>query len=136
MTEYRLLLPRHLLLAVGDAIDRAVPVVGYEQRTILQLQHIDRAADILVVFHEAGEERLQRLHRAILVELCDHEVAANFFRPVPRAVPGDDGHVLVAFREHAAGVEAHAKRGRMWTEQPDRRGEIAAGFAPAEFGID
>ena len=33
-------------------------------------------------------------------------------------------------------VEAHAERGGMRSEQADRRGKLAAGFAPAEFGID
>src|SRR5882757_7169293 len=36
-----LLLARHLLLAVGDAIDGAVPVVGDQERAILHRQHVD-----------------------------------------------------------------------------------------------
>src|SRR6266508_4387367 len=131
-TFWRLLLPRHLLLAVGDAIDGAVPVVGDQERAILHRQHIDRAADMLVVFEETGDQRLHRLHRAVLVELDDNDVTADFPGAVPRAVPGDDGHVLVGFREHTAGVEAHAERGRMRPQQAHRRGVFAAGFTPAE----
>src|SRR5882672_6444278 len=109
----RLLLARYLLLAVGDAIDGAVPVVGDQERAILHWQHIDRAADILVVFEEAGDERLHRLHRAVLVQFDDNDVTANLLRPVPGAVPRHDDRVLVGLREHAVGVEAHAQCGGM-----------------------
>jgi transposase len=39
MTRLGRLLRSHLRLAVGNAIDRAIPVVGNQQRTILHLQH-------------------------------------------------------------------------------------------------
>src|SRR5512136_2550318 len=55
------LFPGDLLLAVGDAPDGAVPVVGDQERTVLHLHHIDRPADIFVVFQEAGDERLDVL---------------------------------------------------------------------------
>src|SRR5690348_12773906 len=50
------LLRRHLRLAVADAIDSAVPVVGDEDRAVLHQQHVVRPADIFVVFQEAGDE--------------------------------------------------------------------------------
>src|SRR4051794_32335792 len=56
MTYNKHLVRSHLLLAVGDAIDGAVPVVGDQDRAIFQLQYINRAANILVVFEEAGDE--------------------------------------------------------------------------------
>ena len=49
------LLRSQLRLAVADAIDGAVPVVGDQDRTVLHLQHIDRAAEIVVVFQEARD---------------------------------------------------------------------------------
>ena len=48
----------------------------------------------------------------------------------------DDDRVLVGFREHVAGIEAHAQRCDVRTHQSDRRGVVLAVFAPAEFLID
>src|SRR5580692_3644676 len=59
--DVRDLLPGNLLLAVGDAIDGAVPVVGDQDRSVLHLHHVDRAADVFVVFQEARDERLDGL---------------------------------------------------------------------------
>ena len=47
-------------VAVGDAIDGAVPVVGDEKRAVLHHRDIDRAAEIGIAGDEAGEERLRR----------------------------------------------------------------------------
>ena len=49
--------------------------------------------------------------------------------------PGDEGDVLVLRREHAAGVEAQAETCRVRAGQGDRRFEVAALMAPAEFRI-
>src|SRR5437868_13484605 len=48
------LMRRHLLLAVGDAVHRAVPVVGDQQRTILHLHYLDRPPALRVVFKKPG----------------------------------------------------------------------------------
>src|SRR5450755_2215156 len=49
------LISQLLLLAVADAVDRTGPVVGDEDRTILVLDDIGRAAEItLVAFDPAG----------------------------------------------------------------------------------
>src|SRR5690348_16019819 len=45
-------------LLVGDAVDRAVPVVGDEERPVLHLLHVDRAAPELVGLEEPFGERL------------------------------------------------------------------------------
>src|ERR1700730_14577187 len=124
---------RRDLLAVGDAIDRAVPVVGDQDRAVLHLHHVDRPADILVVFQEAGDQGLHRLHLAVLVEMDDDDVTAELLAPVPRAMARDDDRVLETLREHAAGVEAHAQHSGMRSHEADRRGVVTAGFAPAEF---
>src|ERR1700730_18292753 len=124
-----------LRLAVADAVDGAVPVVGDQNRTILHLQHIDRAADIFVVFQKARDQRLDGFYTAVLVQFDDDDVAAELLGPVPRAVPRDDDRVLVALRELVAGVEPHAERGRVRAHQADGCCEFAAGMSPAEFGI-
>src|ERR1700676_2003469 len=72
------LLRSHLRLAVADAIDGAVPVVGDQKRAVLHLHHIDRPADVIVVVEKAGEERLRGLHRAVLVQLDDADLPAKF----------------------------------------------------------
>ena len=51
--------------AVGDAIDRAIPVVGEEHRSVLHHMQINRAADVAVVLQEAGDERLDRPDSAL-----------------------------------------------------------------------
>src|SRR5882724_3907947 len=129
------LLRGDLLLAVSDAPDGAVPVVGDQERSVLHLHHIDRPPDILVVFEEASDQRLDVLDRAVLVEMDGDNVTAELVGLVPGAVPGHDRDVLVALREHAAGIEPHAERGCVRPHQADGWREFAAGMAPAEFGI-
>src|SRR6185437_8169353 len=76
-------LVRGVALAVGDAIDRAVVIVRDQQRAVLHRLHVDRPADIGVVLQEAGQKRLLRFHRAVLVQINDDEVAADLVRLVP-----------------------------------------------------
>src|SRR5437588_1925572 len=73
---YYRLLCSHLRLAVADAIDGTVIVVGDQDRAVLELQHVDRPADIFVVFQESGDQRLDGFDRAILVQLDDDNVTA------------------------------------------------------------
>src|SRR6202023_3278812 len=61
-------------VAVADAIDRAGVVVGNQQRAVLHDQEVDRPADVVVVLQETGEERVERLQRAVLVELGPDDV--------------------------------------------------------------
>src|SRR5205085_11545799 len=63
------------------------------------------------------------------------DVAAELLRAIPRAVARDEDRVLVLRREHAAGIEPHAERGRVRAGLEDRCGELAARAAPAEFRI-
>src|ERR1700722_7086470 len=77
------LLRSHLRLAVADAIDGAVPVVGDQKRAVLHLHHIDRPANVFVVFEEARDQRLDRLHRAVLVQLDDDDITAGLPGSVP-----------------------------------------------------
>ena len=115
------LLRGDLGLAVGDAIDRAVPVVGDQQRAVLQLHHVDRPADIIVVLQEAGHERLDRTSPCRPCSASRRDVAAELLGPVPRAVPRHEDRILVGLREHVAGVEPHAQRRGMRAQQTDRR---------------
>ena len=100
------------------------------------MHHVDRAADIFVVLDEAGQERLDRFHLAVLVVLDDDDVTALLLRLVPGAMARDEDGVPVGLREHAAGIEAHAKRCGMRSHQADRRGVVAAVLAPAEILVE
>src|SRR5262249_19991619 len=106
---------RNLRLTVGNAIDRAVIVVRHQQGAVLHDFYVRRATNIAVVLNEAGEERLRGFYRAILVEENSDDVATKLLRPVPGAMAGEEDSILVFRREHAAGVEAQAETGRMWT---------------------
>src|SRR5215203_4505307 len=121
--------------AMAHAVDRAVVVVGDEERAVLHYLHVDRARDVFVVLEETGQERLDRLHAAIRVELRDHDVAADLLGAVPRPVPGDEDRVLVLGREHVACIETHAEGGGMGPEQRDRRLVVVAGMTPAMFRV-
>src|ERR1700733_12885568 len=129
------LLRGDFLLAVADAPDGAVPVVGDEDRAVLQLHDVDRTPDILVVLQEAGEQRFDVFDCAVLVEMSDSNVTAELDGPIPRTMTRDDDLVLVGSREHFAGIETHAERGCVRTHQADWRRELAAGVSPAEFGV-
>ena len=48
-------------IAVDHPIDRAVPVVGDEERAVLHHRDVDRPAEVGIVRDEAGEERLNGL---------------------------------------------------------------------------
>src|SRR5260370_42002524 len=79
-------------------------------------------------------ERLHRLETAVPVELHHDDVAADLLGSVPGAVARDEDCVLVPGREHAAGIEPHAERSGVRTQQGDRLGEIVTGAAPSELG--
>src|SRR6516165_3032488 len=85
-----------LLLAVADAIDRAGPVVGDEDRPILGEDDVGRTAEIaLVTFEPAGGEHF--LLGVLAVGPDDHalEARALVLVPVPGAMLGDQDVVLV-----------------------------------------
>src|SRR5260221_9701931 len=112
-----------LLLVVADAIDRAGPVVGNEDRTVFRLDDIVRPAEIaLVAFDPAGCEHF--LLGILAVRTDDHtnDPPALIFMPVPRAVFGDQDVVLVLCGKLVAGIELHAERSHMRAEIEYRRG--------------
>src|SRR5262245_58603058 len=110
-------------------------VIRHQQRAVLHDQHVHRPPDILVVLQEAGHERHPGFHAAVPVELHGDDVAADLLRLVPRAVPRDEDRVAVFLGEHGAGVEAHAKRGRMRPEQRNRLLELVARTAPTHLAV-
>src|ERR1700722_18383139 len=65
----------------------------------------------------------------------DNDVTTELVGPIPGTMTRDDDLVLIARGEHLAGVEAHAERSRVRAHQADRRDELAARMAPAEFRI-
>src|SRR6202000_2233764 len=94
----RALLGVDFRLAVAQAIDGAVPVIRDEHRTVLHLHHVNRTANILVVLEEAGDDRLDVLDRAVLVQMGDDDVTTELVGAIPRTVTRDDGLVLEARR--------------------------------------
>src|SRR5262249_58808776 len=48
----------HARAVVRDSIDRAVVVVGDQHRAVLEDHEVSRASDIIVVFNEARDERI------------------------------------------------------------------------------
>src|ERR1700688_4932159 len=93
-------------VAVADAIDRAGPVVGNEDRTVLGLDDIGRPAEIaLVAFEPAGCEHILLGVLAVGTDGDTHDPRALILMPVPRAVFGDQDRVLVLGGELAAGIE-------------------------------
>src|SRR5580692_3443235 len=127
--------PGDFIVAVGDAVNRAVIVVRNEQRAVLHRLHVDRPADVLVVLQETSHERFLHSHRAVLVEVDDVNVAADLVGLVRGAVPRQKDRVAILRREHSPGIEAHAQRRRMRPELRNRLGELAAAVAPAEYRI-
>src|ERR1700738_2407644 len=99
--------------SVTNAVDHPVSSVGHQQRAILEDLHVGRPADVIVVLDEPREERLDRLHGPVLVELWHHDVAADLLAPVPGAVARDEDRVAIFGREHVVGIEPHAERGCM-----------------------
>src|SRR3954467_5788836 len=85
-----------LLLAVADAIDRAGPVVGNEDRAILGEDDVVGTAEIaLVTLDPSGGEPL--LLGILAVGPDDHacDVATLVFVTIPGAMLGDQDVVLV-----------------------------------------
>jgi hypothetical protein len=53
--------------AVADTIHCAVEVVGDQHRPVLKDYHVGRAANVIVILDKTSDERLDRLHGAVLV---------------------------------------------------------------------
>src|SRR3984957_8249624 len=84
------------LLLVADAIDRAGPIVGDEDRTVLVQDDIVRPAEItLVAFDPAGCEHFLLGVLAVRTDGYAHDPSPLVLVPVPGAVFGDQDAVLV-----------------------------------------
>src|SRR5258708_33688978 len=68
---------------VSDSIDRSVEVIRDQHRSVLKDQQVSRASQIIVVFNEARDERIDRSHCAILVEGHHDDVAAELLGSIP-----------------------------------------------------
>src|ERR1700692_3940929 len=113
------------LLLVADAIDRAGPVVGNEDGTILGQNDIVRPAEItLVAFDPTGCEYFLLGVLAVRTDGHAHDPTSLIFMPVPRTVLGDQDRVLVVGGKLVAGIELHAERSHMRAEIEHRRGEF------------
>src|SRR6185437_8436192 len=124
------------LLAVADAIDRAGPVVGNEDRTILVQDDVVRTAEIaLVALDPAGSEHFLLGILAVGSDVDAHDAAALVLVAIPGAVLSDQDRVLVLGGELVAGIELHAERSHVRAELEDRRGELRALVTHGEFRI-
>src|SRR5262245_19231720 len=94
--------------AGSHAIDRAGMIIRYQQRTIFQDLHVHRPAAVFVILKKSGEKWFLRLYCAILVQLYDNDVAADFLCSVPGAVARDEDRVLILARKHFPRVKPHA----------------------------
>src|SRR6267378_2582415 len=125
-----------VLLLVADAIDRTGPVVSDQDRTVLVLDDVGRAAEItLVAFEPAGREHVLLGILAVGPDGDPHDPGALIFMPVPRAVFGDQDAVLVLGGKLAAGVELHAERSHVGAELQHRRGELRTFVTHRELWI-
>src|ERR1700730_3635864 len=107
-------------VAVADAIDRAGPVVGNADRTVLGMDDMGGPAEIaLVAFEPAGCEHILLGVLAVGTDGDAHDPRALIFMPVPRAVFGDQDRVLVLGGKLVAGIELHAERSHMRAEVKD-----------------
>src|SRR4029079_11642560 len=110
-----------LLLAVADAVDRAGPIVGDEDRAVLGEDDVVGTAEIaLVTLDPTGGEHL--LLGVLAVGADDHarDIAALVLVTIPGAMLGDQDVILVLGGELIAGIEFH-------TERSDMRAEIQHG---------
>src|ERR1700761_3913196 len=93
-----------LLLAVADAVDRAGPVVGHQDRTVLVEDDVVGTAEIaLVALDPAGRQHVLLGVLAVGTDDDANDAAALVLVPVPGTVLGDQDAVLVIGRELVAG---------------------------------
>src|ERR1700688_2830582 len=114
-----------VLLLVADAIDRAGPVVGDENRAVLVENDVVGPAEIaLVALDPAGCEHILLGVLSVRTDGDAHDASTLILMPVPRAVLGDQDRVLVLGGKLVAGIEFHAERSHMRAEIKYRRGEF------------
>src|SRR3954453_24089470 len=114
-----------LLLAVADAVDRAGPIVGDEDRAVLGEDDVVGTAEIaLVALDPSGGEHLLLGVLAVWTDDHAHEAAALRVVTIPAAVLGDQDVVLVLGRELLAGIELHAERSDVSADVPHGRREL------------
>src|SRR5262249_33146521 len=104
---------------VTHPVDRAVVVVGDQQRAVLHHQHSGRPSNIIVVLEEAGNERLHRPEGAVRLELHQDKITSDLGAAIPGAMARQDDLVAVGGREHGAGVEAHSQNSSHECPQPN-----------------
>src|SRR6185436_4259077 len=88
--------------AIRHAVNGAGVIVRHQQRTVFHDLHVDGSADIGVVLQKAGEERLPRFNAAVLVQISNDDVAADFLGAVPGTVTRDESGIAVLGRKHLA----------------------------------
>src|SRR6195952_3863643 len=94
------------LAIVPDAIERSDQIVRDQQRTIGQLRHIDRTAEVIAIVVPAFGERLRFSgDMAVILEERHHQPGADRRGSIPRAMLRGKNSALIFLRKHVAGVE-------------------------------
>src|SRR5918993_5991577 len=122
-------------LRIAHAVNCTIEIIRNQKRAVLHDLHVRGTRDVVVVLNESGEERLDRFHRPVQVELCDYDVAPRLLAAVPGPAACDKDGVLVISREHGAGVEAHAERRRMRAKESHRWLIVIARVPPAVLRV-
>ncbi len=114
---------------VGDAPQRAVAVLGEQQRAVMRRRHANRTAPHAVgIGDEAGDEILVAAVRHAVAQVDPYDFIAGAVAAVPGSVQRHEGVALVVARkcrDAGAGVEGHAERRRVRLDQHIRDGDVA-----------
>src|SRR5262249_53492811 len=96
--------------SVGYPPDRAVGILGNQQRAIMGDGHADRPPpDLLVVDDKARDEVLIFAARHAVLQTDANDLVTSPLRPVPGPVLGRESIAAILRREIAALIEGHAE---------------------------
>ena len=112
----RAIVLRYVTFAVvPDAIERSDEIVRDEQRTVVQLRHVDRTTQVIAVVVPPFGKRLGFPGDVTIVvfEERHHHAGADRHGSIPRTVLRREDRALILFRKHAARVEHQTEVCRM-----------------------
>src|SRR6267142_5643828 len=104
--------------SMADAPDRAVAVLGDQQRAVMGDGDPDRASpDLAVIDDEAGDEILVFARRLAVLEADTNDLVAGPLRTVPRAMLRGEGVAAIVRRKIVSLVEGQSERGGVRLKQ-------------------
>src|SRR5947209_7430899 len=119
--------------AIRNPIDHACLVVRHEQRSVRHLEDVDRPPPFVPALQPSFGERLV-FHWTVSLQTDQRNPIADWLRPIPRSMLGDEDLFAVLRRKHRAGVELQAESRHMRTERLRGRRVVGARMAAAELG--